>query len=262
MERLVAYTPSIEKNSFACPHCGAYTSQTWYSATGTTLGDANIPNLISLVDKQEILGNRSLDDESRSELVSWIDKVMRGKPIIEKQKGVTVIYGITNVFFSHCFSCREVAIWNYDKLVYPAIKFEITPNPDLSVTVKSIFEEASAIVENSPRGAAALLRLCIQHICIELGEKGRKIDDDIASLVKKGLSPVVQMALDIVRVIGNEAVHPGSIDLNDDREVATKLFSLVNLVADQMISSPKHIAELYSSLPTEKLKGIERRDGN
>ncbi|WP_424033423.1 DUF4145 domain-containing protein [Methylocella sp.] len=49
----------------------------------------------------------------------------------------------------------------------------------------------------------------MQKLCVELGEKGKNIDDDIANLVKKGLSPELQQALDILRVIGNEAVHHG-----------------------------------------------------
>jgi len=44
-----------------------------------------------------------------------------------------------------------------------------------------------------------------------------------------------------VRVIGNEAVHPGKLDLKDDRDTATRLFKLVNIIAEQMISNPKHV---------------------
>jgi len=59
--------------------------------------------------------------------------------------------------------------------------------------------------------------------------------------VSKGLDPLVQQALDIVRVIGNEAVHPGVMDLKDDRETAATLFGLVNAIADQMITHPKTV---------------------
>jgi hypothetical protein len=97
-------------------------------------------------------------------------------------------------------------------------------------------------------------------LCTGLGGKGRKIDDDIAFLVAKGLSPVVQQSLDTVRVVGNEAVHPGTIDLRNDTDTATKLFTLVNIIADQMITNPKHVLELYEKLPEEKRKAIEKRD--
>ena len=122
------------------------------------------------------------------------------------------------------------------------------------------FEEAAKIVDLSPRGAAALLRLAIQKLVAHLGEKGRDINGDIANLVKKGLDLQIQRALDIVRVIGNEAVHPGQIDLRDDKLMAMQLFDLVNLVVDNMISRPKQIDEMYEKLPEEKRTAIEKRD--
>lgn len=83
----------------------------------------------------------------------------------------------------------------------------------------------------------------------------------ITALVKKGLDVRVQRALDVVRVIGNNAVHPGHIDLRDDRAAAEKLFGLVNLIAERMISQPKHVQELYESLPEGARKAIEKRNG-
>lgn len=80
------------------------------------------------------------------------------------------------------------------------------------------------------------------------------------SLVGKGLEPKLQQALDIVRVVGNEAVHPGQIDLRDDRQTALQLFQLINIIADAMLSRPKQIADLYGKLPETKLKAIEQRD--
>lgn len=122
------------------------------------------------------------------------------------------------------------------------------------------YNEATEVLSSSPRSAAALLRLCVQKLCIVLGEKGAKINDDIGSLVAKGLSPHVQKALDIVRVVGNEQVHPGTLDVRDNPEIALKLFALVNFIVDDQISKPKAIAELYTQIPPAKLKGIENRD--
>ena len=134
-------------------------------------------------------------------------------------------------------------------------------NPDLPDDVRLDFDEAGRILQLSPRGAAALLRLAIQKLCKELGGKGKNIDDDIAALVKNGLDVRIQRSLDIVRVIGNEAVHPGQIDLRDDVATAEKLFALVNIITDAMISQPKHIEEMYAGLPDSKKAAIERRDG-
>ena len=105
-----------------------------------------------------------------------------------------------------------------------------------------------------------MLRLAIQKLCLELGQKGKNINEDIAALVKNGLDVKVQQALDIVRVIGNSAVHPGQIDIRDDLATAETLFKLVNLIVEKTISEPRQIAELYGSLPANALTAIEKRD--
>jgi hypothetical protein len=42
--------------------------------------------------------------------------------------------------------------------------------------------------------------------------------------VQKGLDVQIQQALDTVRVIGNEAVHPGEMDVRDDPSLVGTLY--------------------------------------
>ena len=60
-----------------------------------------------------------------------------------------------------------------------------------------------------------------------LNESGKNLNYDIGNLVKKGVPEHVQKALDSLRVIGNNAVHPGELDLKDDVETAILLFRLI-----------------------------------
>lgn len=77
----------------------------------------------------------------------------------------------------------------------------------------------------------------------------------------KGLPVAIQQALDLVRVIGNHAVHPGSINLNDDRDTAAKLFELVNLIAENQITQPMAIAKLFDEkVPDGAKAAIAKRD--
>jgi hypothetical protein len=161
---------------------------------------------------------------------------------------------------SQCCLCNEYSVWYKKKMVFPNQGSVAPPTADLPEDVRQDYLEARSIVGVSPKGAAALLRLAIQKLCKHLGESGRNLNDDIASLVRKGLPVRVQKALDIVRVIGNEVVHPGQIDLNDNPEIAQKLFSLVNIITEEMITKPKEVDGLFSNLPAEKLEQIAKRD--
>jgi hypothetical protein len=144
-------------------------------------------------------------------------------------------------------------------MVYPNRGRALPPNPEMPEDVRKDYEEAASISNQSPRGAAALLRLALQKLCKHLGGGGENLNDDIAILVKEGLPPRVQKSLDIVRVIGNNAVHPGQID-TDDPEVVANLFILVNLIIEYMIEMPKKVDGIYSSLPKGSVEAIKKRD--
>lgn len=159
-----------------------------------------------------------------------------------------------------CVHCEKFTVWRGSTLIYPDSSSAPMANPDLPNDVSLDYGEARSIFGRSPRGAAALLRLCIQKLCKHLGESGKDLNSDIAALVKKGLSAKIQKSLDIVRVIGNESVHPGQIDLRDTPETAGKLFQLINIIADAMITQPSTIDEVYSQLPASKLEQIDQRD--
>ena len=132
---------------------------------------------------------------------------------------------------------------------------------DVNTSTFKDFNEARRVFSVSARSSAALLRLVVQKLCRHLGYPGRNINTDIGSMVADGkLSPLVQQALDSVRVIGNEAVHPGQIDFDDNPEVALQLFTLINFIVSKMITEPRQIQEIYNNLPSEVLQGIERRD--
>ncbi|WP_133406898.1 DUF4145 domain-containing protein [Parashewanella tropica] len=178
----------------------------------------------------------------------------------KNKDGFGLQYSNDNFLVSNCESCDFPTIWLGEKIIFPIHSIAEPPNKDLPEEIKSDYEEARTIATLSPRGAAALLRLAIQKLCAFLGEPGRNINTDIKSLVEKGLPPKVQEALDSVRVIGNDAVHPGSIDLKDDRATVNKLFKLVNFIANKMITEPKEIDDLYGTLPEDKIKGINQRD--
>src|SRR5438477_10573370 len=95
-----------------------------------------------------------------------------------------------------------------------------------------------------------------------LGETKGSLNARIGSLVKKGLRKELQQALDTVRVIGNHAVHPGTIELKDNPATAQSLFKLLNRIVHETITVKKELDALYAGLPATAHEGIEQRDGH
>lgn len=252
--------PSITEAAFDCPHCGAYTSQYWFEVYANARDKNATPHIPDADTRKRITEAKDIPDEAKRNFFDWCDKMDSGLIYLEKNDGKYAYGDVNNLNLSQCYNCDKVAVWVHGNLIHPNEKLGASPNPDLPDDIVRDYEEARGILGDSPRGAAALLRLCVQKLCIHLGEKGKNIDDDIASMVSKGLNPLVQKSLDIVRVIGNEAVHPGVIDLNDDRDTASQLLILINSIADQMISHPKKVEELYGKLPEKKREAIEKRN--
>lgn len=255
--------PSVSRAAFACPHCGALTTQYWYKVFADEIyRDRKTPSIIDQEFVDGIDTHDEIDEEQKEKYKKHFARLATGKLHISPRDNESGDCRVENLHVAKCFHCADVSVWVYEKMIYPNVVPGIHPNSDSPENVRQLFEEARGILNSSPKGAAALLRLCVQHLCIFLGKPGKNINDDIASLVSDGLNPTIQQALDVVRVVGNEAVHPGTINLDDNREIALQLFELVNIVTNQMITHPKQISELYNSLPESKRDQIEVRDSN
>lgn len=185
--------------------------------------------------------------------ISYIDKKVIGF-YEEKHEGNSWVQVAT------CHNCAKHIVWVDNIYAYPDIVAE-DPNPDMPEEVKLLYNEAGLIYNKSPRAACALLRLAIDRLCNELGETDRDINKNIGALVKKGLPESVQKALDVVRVVGNKAVHPGQIAFDvDDKATATMLMRLINIIVERMITEPYEIDSLYQGLPDSVRESIDRRD--
>ena len=88
----------------------------------------------------------------------------------------------SKLYVSFCSHCSEFSVWYDENLIYPKSSFAPMPSEDMPEDVKEDFLEARNIVMDSPRAAAALLRLALQKLMIHLGEKGKNLNEDIANL--------------------------------------------------------------------------------
>lgn len=174
------------------------------------------------------------------------------------------------VWVCRCGHCGKESVWQASDsrdeeakkgfLVFPATLPAQEAHVDLPAECKQDFEEARAICDLSPRGAAAILRLCLQKLLKHLGGTGEHIDSDIKLLVANGLDSHIQQALDVIRVTGNNAVHPLEMNLEDDEDSVLVLFEMINFIVEERISRPQKTHSRFANLPEKARLAIEKRD--
>lgn len=212
--------PKLKLVAFTCPHCNTLAQQVW---SRTTIRKQNSGDYV-------------------------FDNLGADTPLI------------CIIQLSTCQACKNYHLWYGDSMILPEAKGIPLPTQDMPEEIKLIYLEASDVFAKSPRASAALLRLALQHLCLHLGGDGKNINDDIAKLVKGGLDVRVQKSLDVVRVTGNNAVHPGQLDIVDNRDIAARLFGLLNFIVESMITQPNQIESFFNELPQGAREAIEKRD--
>ena len=243
-------SPKFGSDKFICPHCWVASQQTWFDAH-TASKSTN-----------RVLSNMFYD--YRKNIADYEQKAIeKFMEIVEEFINRNMLNFVPNGFsVATCLACEEISLWVNEEIVYPRQTPVDPPNLDMDQEIKDLYVEASVIVVDSPKGATALLRLALQLLLKQIGKPGKNINNDIKELVAAGLSPKIQKALDLLRVVGNNAVHPGQIDLEDVREIALKLFYILNFIADEMITKPKELDLLYTDFVSEETqKYINKRDG-
>lgn len=165
---------------------------------------------------------------------------------------------------SVCFACKKSALWTGRKLVFPdpaAAGPDMAPerSADLPPMVATLYDEAAAVLPHSRRAAAALCRAAMEQLAKQLTSElppAVKLDGRLVAL-SKTVSTATLQALNIVRHVGNTALHgekdgDGSAVMyldEDDSSIAEVFFLAINALADEKITQPRRIQDLYETLP-------------
>jgi len=218
------YTPPMLKlEAFNCPHCNAYAQQIWMSPLWGFLSDKL----------------KEADGASPS--------LAKIRMLANQTHGIFLLNENVTYAATQCLRCKEFVLWRNERIIYPNATTAPLPNDDMPDEIKKDFNEAREVFPISARSSAALLRLVIEKLSKHLGYAANKIDEAIGKMVADGIHPLVQQAFDVVRVIGNESVHPGQIDLRDDPDTALQLFKLINIIVEEKITKPQKVQELFNS---------------
>ena len=222
--------PEFERNRFTCPTCGTLSQMIWLELFNPWEHDAvNAENWELLEDYRF-------------------------------HAAVCVADGCVSIWLRYPEHTEEGLVRRRTEMAYPPASHGPKPNPDMPESAKKLYLEAGNVLPGSTRAAAALLRMCTEDIIKFLATKQdkEKVLDERTSLYRRveflrehdKLWPAEEIddALDLLRVIGNDAVHspePREIRGDDDtRQVARSLFMLVDMITEQLITRRRRARSL------------------
>jgi len=128
--------------------------------------------------------------------------------------------------WGNCPNCRKMIVSLYQKfqtpkvqantweekesIVYPEKKFRHSLSPDVPKSFSEDYNEASLVLNVSPKASAALSRRCLQNMLREKAHvtKGNLSDEIQEILDSKQLPTYLATPLDAIRHIGNFGSHP------------------------------------------------------
>lgn len=221
--------PKFKGEAYHCPHCNAYSHMLW--------GD--------------LTSNRA---KSYPKVISYICATCSH---CNKENIWRVTKAVSASDSARSFLSRTLDGY----MIYPDAMNAPIPSDDMPDDIKKDYLEAASIYQKSPRGAVALLRLGLQKLCVHLGGEGKNINADLAKLAEdEVVSKKLIKSADIIRIVGNNAVHPGTISDDDFEDVSFKLFALINMIVQQGITEPKEVDNMFGSLPDGPRQAAEDRD--
>lgn len=235
-------------DGFTCPNCQTYAHQNWTEVFKMNEREPSFRTERHLRKERGII-ELNVFDKGRE----MVDQFDNNKPVKKYETDNTLA-------FSTCSKCSKESLWVDGKMVFPNISPAPPAHIDMPEEVKEVYNEAKGIYHLSPRASAALLRLALEKLLPLVGAEGKDINNMIGDLVGKGLNKSVEQALDSLRFIGNEAVHPGMIRIQDDKEISIALFRILNFIVQQLITEIREIQSIHDLIPEGKKQGIEARN--
>jgi hypothetical protein len=281
--------PIFGKRVFTCPHCKTPIEQKWYG-----LGITDPKNLSVLTSFSKDIKNYYASQCTHCDQYSfWFSNMMKEfnikknkskNPILidlmnefvklnQSEKFETVLREANNKFIGEDLKKYEYNLIRFSGilqkkpdelgwLLYPIAGEAPIPHQDLPNNIKDIYNEANSIQQQSPRAAAALLRLALEMLIEALDKNIPSKHDDLYKKInylyseKRIIDEIIYKMMHSIRILGNENIHPGQIILSDDKKTSTSLFCLINFIVEKTITIEKMTNTIFNLIPEEKTKNL------
>jgi hypothetical protein len=215
--------------SFSCPYCNTVAHHDWYSLFLKPENAAEVRVLTP-----EAVNALRQGDAQRGnikEIDQFVERLKKNALTYEYQKHPHPLkVKMANLHISNCHNCNGFSLWVSGLLVFPT-KLDKT-----SEFVEEDLEEAAAILNKFPRGTTALMRVCIQKLVPLLEDNGKKLNQRVSSLVRKGLEMEMQQATEVLKFLRGDSAQLNSLESQADRETAVRFLDSLKEVLQRRMS--------------------------
>ena len=223
--------PRLRAESFSCPHCNTVAHQDWYSLFLKPENAAEVRVLTPETVIVSTLRQGEGQPDSLKEIDRFVERLKKNALTHEYQKHPHPLkVKMANLHISSCHSCNGFSLWVGGLLVFPT---RIDKTPEL---VEEDLEEAAAILNKFPRGATALMRVCIQKLVPLLEDNGNALNQRVSSLVRKGLEMEAQQAMDVLQVLRSDPAQLTHLESQADKETALRFIDSLKEVLERRMS--------------------------
>jgi hypothetical protein len=161
----------------------------------------------------------------------FVERLKNNELTYEYQKRMhSLKVKMANLHVSNCHSCNGFSLWVSGLLMFPT---KIDKKPEF---VEEDIDEAAAVLKKFPRGATALMRVCIQKLVPLLEDSGKDQSQRIDSLVRKGLEMEIEQSTEVLRVLRGDSAQLNPLESQADRETALRFLDSLKAVLERRMS--------------------------
>jgi hypothetical protein len=166
--------------------------------------------------------------ENTKEIERFVERLKKNELTYEYQKHPHPLrVRMANLHISNCHGCNGFSLWVGGLLVFPTSVDKTTE------LVEEDVEEAAAILNEFPRGATALMRVCIQKLVPLLQDNGKELDQRLSSLVRKGLEMEMQQSMEVLQVLRSDSTRLSPLESQADKEIALRFLDSLQTILER-----------------------------
>jgi hypothetical protein len=221
--------PRLGAEAFSCPHCNAVAHQDWYALFLKRERAAEVGVLTPEAAPVATPVRAESERDSMTERGQLVERLKKNELTYAYQTSpIGLKVKMVNLHVSHCQTCNGFTLWVGGRPVFP-----INVDKVSAPLVEEDFEEAAAILTKSPRGAVALMRVCIQKVLPLLKHNGSGPSEYNTEVMRKGLEVEIQEAMEVLQVLRSDPLQLTNFDSQEDKEVAFRFINSLKAILER-----------------------------